>query len=212
MIKPKIKAIAFDVDNVLVYSEILHVEAWNTILPRYGIQIKDIDYQSGIGLTDYEFAAQFMKNSSPAEIQQVLKDKWTEFLNIVRQKIMLMPSAKQMLDKLSGKYRFCAASSSNLESVNLMLSLTGIIDKFEFLLTREDVTNHKPAPDVYLLAAKRFGVLPSECLAVEDSPAGILSAKSAGLYCVAITSSFPKNKLSKADKIIDNLSELEQLL
>ena len=119
-----------------------------------------------------------------------------------------------ILDNLKLRYKLCAASSTNRDAVELVLTSTGILQKLEFMLGKEDVKKHKPEPDVYLLASKKLGLPPYKCVAVEDSLAGVESAKTAGMYCIAITTSFPRKRLetARADIVIDKFEELKQLL
>ncbi|MDD5013456.1 MAG: HAD-IA family hydrolase, partial [Candidatus Pacebacteria bacterium] len=89
------------------------------------------------------------------------------------------------------------------------LKKNNLCDKFDIIITKDDVLNGKPAPDVYLEAMKRLRLQGKECLAIEDTEHGLESAKQAGAYCFAIPQEFSKNQnFSKADKVLESLNDL----
>ena len=102
------------------------------------------------------------------------------------------------------------ASSSNRELIDLVLEAGGIAPLFRATVSSEEVARGKPAPDVYLEAARRLGVEPGPCVAVEDSHNGIRSAKAAGMTCVAIPNpAFPPgDAVEEADVVLGSLDEL----
>jgi beta-phosphoglucomutase len=109
------------------------------------------------------------------------------------------------------------ASSTVIENIHLITGSLGIENYFEAIITGHDVTEGKPSPQVFLVAAQRLGADPKNCVVFEDAVAGVKAAKSAGMHCVAITSSNPREKLAEADLVVDSLAEvsvndLEKLL
>jgi HAD superfamily hydrolase (TIGR01509 family) len=103
--------------------------------------------------------------------------------------------------------RLGLASNSPRFLVDDALASAGLTDRFEAIVTGEDVEHAKPAPDIYLLACERLGVDPSEALALEDSASGVQAAKRAGLTCIAVPL-FAETDVSAADRVIDSLEEL----
>ncbi len=197
----------------MVLSEPLHFDAWRKIFPKYGIKnIDAIDFFAGVGISDLDFLAMLFPKLDTQQLTNIMHEKWSAYNDIVKEKIQPVHGVNETVDKLSKKYRLCAASSTHREAVELVLKLTNLLPKLEFMLAKEDVVNPKPAPDVYTLATKKLDLLPAECLAVEDSPSGITAAKKAGLFCIGITTSFEKTKILHADLVINSFHELSQLV
>jgi HAD superfamily hydrolase (TIGR01509 family) len=123
----------------------------------------------------------------------------------------LLPGAKEAVRRAAAAFPLALASSSNREIFEAVLALADLADCFQATVSSEEVARGKPAPDVYLEAARRLGVAPESCCAVEDSHAGIRSAKSAGMRVVAIpNASYPPDEeaLALADVVVPSLAEL----
>jgi len=94
-----------------------------------------------------------------------------------------------------------------------VLELLNIKNYFDTIVSGEDVKNGKPAPDIFLLTCQKLKVKPEECIAIEDSQNGVLSAKNGNLKCIAVPTSLTKHMdFSKADYIIDNLIKIKNIL
>jgi HAD superfamily hydrolase (TIGR01509 family) len=112
--------------------------------------------------------------------------------------------------RLAAEFVLGLASSSNRELIDRVLEAGGIADCFRATASSEEVAAGKPAPDVYLEVARRLGVDPRDCTAVEDSHNGIRSAKAAGMRCVAIPNAHfpPGDAVAEADAVVGSLAEL----
>ena len=118
------------------------------------------------------------------------------------------PGAREAVERLAARWPLGLASSSNRELIDLALELLGVEHLFAATVSSEEVASGKPAPDVYLEAARRLGVDPTEAAAVEDSNNGILAAKAAGMRVVALPNRhFPPDPaaLEQADVVLDSL-------
>jgi HAD superfamily hydrolase (TIGR01509 family) len=127
------------------------------------------------------------------------------------EELPLLPGAVEAVRRLADAFPLALASSSNRELIDAVLALAGIADCFAATVSSEEVARGKPDPDVYLEAARRLGVPAESCAAVEDSHAGIRSAKVAGMRVVAIPNpSYPPDEeaLAAADVTINSLAEL----
>src|SRR5947208_9744743 len=128
-----------------------------------------------------------------------------------RERLPLSPGAREAVERLAGRWPLGLASSSNRPLIDTALELSGLDRFFRATVSSEEVARGKPAPDVYLEAARRLAVEPDRCAAVEDSHAGIRSAKAAGMRVVAIPNpSYPPDEeaLAEADVVLDSISEL----
>jgi HAD superfamily hydrolase (TIGR01509 family) len=128
-----------------------------------------------------------------------------------RRDLPLLPGAVEAVRRAAAVFPLSLASSSNREVFETVLELAGIAGCFRATVSSEEVAHGKPAPDVYLEAARRLGVEPARCAAVEDSHAGIRSAKAAGMRVVAIpNASYPPDEeaLELADAVVPTLDEL----
>jgi HAD superfamily hydrolase (TIGR01509 family) len=132
-------------------------------------------------------------------------------LEAYRRELPLLPGAVEAVRRTAGAFPLALASSSNREIFEAVLELAGLAQCFRATVSSEEVERGKPAPDVYLEAARRLGVEPGRCAAVEDSHAGIRSAKSAGMRVMAIpNASYPPDEeaLELADVTLASLDEL----
>jgi HAD superfamily hydrolase (TIGR01509 family) len=144
----------------------------------------------------------------PEEINREVVERLSA---IYRRELPALPGAREAVERLAARWPLGLASSSNRELIDLVLDLLGVAPLFTATVSSEEVPRGKPAPDVYLEAARRLGVDPGRAAAVEDSHNGILAAKAAGMSVLAIPNShFPPgdNALAQADAVLGSLEEL----
>ena len=207
-----IEAVVFDLDGVLLQTE----ELWDEVRAglarerggRYGPEAQ----RAMMGMSSLEWS-QYMHDEvgvpdSPKEISaEVVRRLAAKY----RRELPLIPGAVEAVHRIAERWPLGLASSSNRLLIELALELAGIQDLFKAVVSSEEVPRGKPAPDVYLEAARRLGVAPERCAAVEDSHSGIRSAKAAAMRVVAIPNpSFPPgdDALAEADLVLRSLDEL----
>jgi HAD superfamily hydrolase (TIGR01509 family) len=147
----------------------------------------------------------------PEEPEAINRDVVELMLEAYRRELPLVPGAVEAVRRVAEAFPLALASSSNRAIFEEALELAGLAECFRATVSSEEVERGKPAPDVYLEAARRLGVAPGSCAAVEDSHAGIRSAKSAGMRVVAIpNASYPPDDeaLALADLTLESLDEL----
>jgi HAD superfamily hydrolase (TIGR01509 family) len=130
---------------------------------------------------------------------------------VYRERLPLIPGAVEAVEQLAASLPLGLASSSNRELIDFVLEVSGLARHFTATVSSEEVARGKPAPDVYLEAARRLGVRPERCAAVEDSEAGIRSAKAAGMRVLAVPNPhFPPadDALAEADVVLASIAEL----
>ena len=145
--------------------------------------------------------------------EAVLQERQDLFKELIATELQLRDGARELLIQLSDRGLPCALVTSGdrwyIDSVFERFDLTQF---FAGMITVDDVSGHKPLPDPYLAGAKLLGVPPKTCLAVEDSTAGVASAKAAGMYCIAAPSEMTLDAdLSAADRRVESFQELDPM-
>jgi len=207
-----IEAVVFDLDGVLIGSE----EVWDAVRERYVRERGgryDADVQRAMmGMSAPEWSRFLHEDAGvPDEPEAINRDVVQLMLEAYRRELPLLPGAVEAVRRTAGAFPLALASSSNREIFETVLELAGLAQCFHTTVSSEEVERGKPAPDVYLEAARRLGVEPGRCAAVEDSHAGIRSAKSAGMRVMAIpNASYPPDEeaLELADVTLASLDEL----
>jgi HAD superfamily hydrolase (TIGR01509 family) len=141
-----------------------------------------------------------------AEVVRRLEERY-------RTEIPLIPGAEQAVERLAARWPLALASSSNRELIDLVLTESGLGRFFRASVSSEEVARGKPAPDVFLEAARRLDTAPTRCAAIEDSENGILAAKAAGMRTIAIPNpQYPPHEdaLTSADLVLATIEELTQ--
>ncbi|MEK6968119.1 MAG: HAD family phosphatase [Nanoarchaeota archaeon] len=205
-----IKAVLLDLDGLLVDSEPLHWKAWKIVAEENGASITDEEITQFTGVGNFEVASYLAKMLDNGRKPEELVDKKLgEYLGLLKN-IKLMPGMKEFLTKLKKNHiRMAVVSGAQRVEVVQALQYTAIFSFFDVIICREDVKNFKPAPDSYTLATKRMNVHPKECVAFEDTQTGVLSAKSAGVFCIAVPNELSKKQnFTKADLIIESIQSL----
>ena len=182
-----VQAIIFDLDGLMVDSESLAKQAWRKVLDRYGHELDNdtIDALFGLRLADSSRLVK-LKFGLPLSAEQVAAEKNHLFMAMLAGNLHPMPGLYELLKAVDERNLTRAvATSSNRDYASVALETIGV-DGFSAVITADLVQEGKPAPDIYLAAAKALALPPSACLALEDSPNGVRAAQAAGMPCVAI--------------------------
>jgi beta-phosphoglucomutase len=182
-------AILFDFDGVLMDSEPVHYECWKEVLAPMGIRIDWDRYQEHcIGASEPATMEYYSRLGQPPfdpdEIRARYPLKQELFRARMERELPFVPGIGEFLRSLDGRYKLGVVSSSSRAELEPLLSRGGILGFFQALVFGEDVERHKPAPDPYLLAARQLDA--RRALVVEDSDAGMESARRAGMEAVRI--------------------------
>lgn len=182
-------AACFDMDGTLDDSEPIHCLAYRKVLARFGKTLSDEDYNRRFtGATDNFIATALIgEHKLTISVDAFLAEKETLFIELIEGHAVALPGVVKTLEALRAEgVKLAVASSASLQAIETVLAALKIRHYFEVIASGEEVVNSKPAPDVFLLAAKRLGVTPSRCLAFEDSENGTRAAAAAGMHCIAI--------------------------
>ncbi len=205
-------AVLFDLDGVLLDSMPYHVQAWQTVFSRYGVQIEPHEIYAREGTRTSEMARILVKQHelalSEEEILQLIREKSETYNRISKAEIM--PGAVELLEELKRRQILTAIVTSTFRENLQKIMPPEMIRQFEAIVTGEDVTIGKPHPQPYLLAAAKLERAPEQCLAVENAALGVQSAHAAGMKCVGITSTQTPEQLREADWIFPDLFALTE--
>jgi HAD superfamily hydrolase (TIGR01509 family) len=207
-----IEAVVFDMDGVLIESE----EIWDAIREAY-VRERGGRYDAEVqrammGMSSVEWSRYLHETAGvPDEPEEINAEVVRRMLEAYREHLPLIPGAVDAVKRLAGRYPLAVASSSNRPLIDAVLEVAGLAPYFAATVSSEEVPRGKPAPDVYLEAARRLGVAAERCAAVEDSHGGIRAAKAAGMFVIAFPNpTYPPDEesLAQADVVIRSLDEL----
>jgi HAD superfamily hydrolase (TIGR01509 family) len=207
-----IEAVVFDLDGVLLDSEQVWDEVREALVKERGGRWHEQAQTEMMGMSSVEWS-RYMHDEldlpePPEEISAEVVQRLDE---VYRKRLPLIDGAREAVERLAARWPLGLASSSNREVIDLVLDLSGLARYFRVTVSSEEVPRGKPAPDVYLEAARGLGVPPERCAAVEDSHNGIRSAKAAGMRVIAIPNQhYPPGEeaLALADVKLGSLAEL----
>ena len=182
-----IDLIIFDCDGVLVDSEPLAMRVLVAAIAAQGITVTtEAAYRDFLGRSLASISTSLLDSHGAPLGPAALASMRGDLYALYHQELRPSPGLPEMLGQL--KIPFCVASSSELERIRLSLELTGLLPWFEpNIFSASMVENGKPAPDLFLHAARQMGVAPANCLVIEDSPAGIMAARNAGMAVFGYT-------------------------
>lgn len=184
------EAVIFDCDGTLVDSMPAHFEAWCDALAMHGaggVFKEDVFFAMGGRPTldiVVELNDEYDLRLNPEAVALAKREAFLKRLHT----LALIDEVAAFAGSLRGRMPLAIASGGSRMVVEKTLRAVGISDWFDEVVTADDVTEGKPAPEVFLTAARRLGVDPSKCLALDDAPAGILAARRAGMQVIAVPS------------------------
>jgi len=212
MTRSVIRAVVFDLDGLLVDSEPVQIASWEAFLARYDQQLSPDLLQRMFGLRVWDSARLLIDEMAlPLTVDEVVAERDAIFFERLPGHLHPMPGAAATVRALAERsLRLALATSGHRRYVDIVLRELGLEGMFEAEVTGEMVRNGKPAPDTYLAAAGTLGVAPSSCVALEDAPIGIASAKAAGMICLAIPNEMTRHLtgLDRAEAILGGLDDV----
>jgi HAD superfamily hydrolase (TIGR01509 family) len=208
-----IEAVVFDLDGVILDTEELWNEVREGLARERGGRWSDRAQADMMGMSSKEWS-RYMHDviglSEPPD--EIVREVLARMLDRYEEHLPLVDGAVEAVQRLAAHWPLGLASSSNRELIDKALEVSGLAPSFRATVSSEEVARGKPAPDVYLEAARRLGVEPRACAAIEDSASGILSADAAEMSVVAIPNRAfppPEEVLRLADVVLDSIKELE---
>jgi beta-phosphoglucomutase len=201
-------------DGVLVDSYHAHLKSWQRVGAEEGRQVTEEEFADQFGRTSREIIAGTWGDGhySDDQIARLDDRKEAAFREILAADFLAMPGVRALLQSLDrAGFALGVGSSGPPENVELVLDRLGNRNLWDAVVTGRDVTRGKPDPQVFLIAAERMGVRPTQCAVVEDAPAGIQAAKAAGMASIGMASTGRSRAiLSEADLVVDSLGDLSR--
>ena len=214
-----LQAVIFDFDGLMLDTETPEFEAWSEIYDTHGFQLKHADWAKCIGRgagnviwSPYDHLEELL--GEPLDREFLRDKKRQRYLEIVAHETIRPGVERCIQDAKRLGLKLAVASSSSREWVEGHLAEFGLLSSFDCIRGSNDVLKTKPDPELYLSALSALGVQPENAISIEDLPNGVLAAKRAGLYCIAVPNSVTRHlSLEHADLQLTSLTELtlEQL-
>jgi HAD superfamily hydrolase (TIGR01509 family) len=207
-----IEAVVFDLDGVLVDSEQVWDEVREALVRERGGRWHERAQADMMGMSSVEWSRYLHEELGLAEAPEALNDEVVRrMLDRYREELPLIDGAVAAVERLAARFPLALASSSNRPLIDAVLASAGLASAFRATVSSEEVAHGKPAPDVFLEAARRLGVAAERCAAIEDSGNGLRAAHAAGMRVIALPNRhYPPaaDALALADAVAGSLDEL----
>lgn len=216
-----LKAILFDFDGVILDSEEYHFEAFQKVLKEEGVSLtRESYYQNCLGFNDVECFRWGLKGTGrseePGEIEELTERKAVYFEELLAKQMRFFPGVCEFIRAAGAKYPLAVTSMARRGEILIALGKAGVDDLFRLIVSGEDVERTKPDPEPYektlrllnahlSLARTEQKIRPEQCLVIEDSSAGIQSAKAAGMNVLALAQTEEPDRLEAADRVLPSL-------
>ncbi|MEQ1849750.1 MAG: HAD family phosphatase [Candidatus Peribacteraceae bacterium] len=210
----RIQAIIFDMDGVLSDTELLHGEVQEKMLLQYGISLPAKECSRRFaGVPEPQiWPVVFAEAGIPCpDIGLLMDEKIRRMMERLSSHVPAVHGSVELIGRMHALGLPCAvASSAPRTLVETTLTGLGVLSMMSAIVVTADVEHGKPAPDIFLHAAKLLGIAPKHCLVIEDARAGVEAAKAAGMTCIGLKSPGSEQDLSMADTVITSLNEITE--
>jgi len=213
----RIEAVVLDMDGLMLDTEPLYKAAWQEAAAELGYALDDPSYLNLVGRSTHDSERELLRNFGRSFPVREFRSRWSAVwrLRVEHTGIPLKPGLLEFLSFVEGQQlRIAVATSSDRDYTDFSLRHAGLLQRFSIVVTGDQVANGKPAPDIYVEAARRLGVEPSQCAALEDSDAGILAASRAGMLPFLIPDLKPPSEeaTSAASRVLRSLHEAQRCI
>jgi len=205
-----IKAILFDLDGVIVNSMPFHLEAWQWAFEQHHIPVSLHTLALGEGFRSADMARQIARAAqqelSDAEVEKIVLEKRAYYQKIAD--VQFFPRAIEVVHQLKVQQKQCAIVTSCVRASLQRAIPVEQIPLFDYIITGDEIKNGKPSPDPFIVARDKLRLKSAECVVIENAPLGIQAAKTAGMKCIAITTTLDEDELSEADYVVQEITEI----
>ena len=207
-------ALIFDVDGVIADTEVLNAAASVLMFQQlYGVDVQPEDFRPFVGTGDERYVEGVAEKYGVAiDTRTAVQRRAENFFRLLEDQPL--PAAPGIMELVTAaradpELKLAIATSGNKNKQFPVIEGTGLkLEWFDAVVTGDDITHKKPHPEIYVVTADKLSVPPERCVVLEDAPAGVASAKSAGMPCIAVTSSVDAAQLANADLVVDSLAEV----
>jgi len=207
-----IRGIIFDLDGVLVDSLPCHFAAWREFLGGFGVRYTKAQFVTEIGPSTRQLmAGRIKRHRLPVTVDEGVRRKEALFEQRLLEGPIVFEGVRRMLAGLK-PYALAVATSAGRRLAQSVLASAGVAARFRAVVTSDDVRDTKPAPDVFLEAARRLRLGAGECVAVDDAPSGISAARRARMRVIGVATSFRRSDLVGADAVVKRTADVPGLL
>lgn len=207
----KQQCVIFDMDGVICHTNPHHVKAFEAFFDNYKVPYSEAEFEEHMygKHNGYIMTYFFKRPVTGVELTKLEGEKESMFREIYKDKVETIPYYLEFLEELKSRnFKTAVATSAPRANLDLIISALNISDKMDSMMSSEDVTFHKPNPEVYLKSAERAGVAPSDCVVFEDSFSGVTAALNAGMKVVGVLSTHTKEQLPPCNFYINDYSEV----
>ncbi|MFH0869887.1 MAG: HAD family phosphatase [archaeon] len=205
-----LKAMIFDMDDVIINSIKIEFPAWERLFSDFGQKLDLKVYKSFLGMKSVELIKRFIPVVKDEELSSLANRKEIYFIELLKKEgISMTPGVIDFLDSVKGRYGLAIATAAPDMKLNEILELIHLKRYFKVIITADHIAKGKPDPEIFLKAAERLKVSPRDCVVFEDAPNCVRAAKAGGMKCVAITTTHTKGELKEADLVIDSFSDID---
>ena len=207
MIESKLEAVIWDMDGVIADTALYHFGAWQDVFRKRKVSYTEEDFKCNFGRRNDAIIPNIMGGDiSSSEVETIANEKEENYRQRVAQNIKPLPGAIELISALRERgIKMAIASSSPVENIKLILGGLGIYSYFQAIVWGKQVSEGKPSPQGFLLAAKKLEAAPENCVVIEDAIDGVAGAKRGGMKCLAVTNNHSEQSLVAADLVVDTL-------
>jgi beta-phosphoglucomutase len=207
----RLRGVIFDMDGVLVLSEPWIARAAIEMFAEKGAVVRHEEFRPFIGMGEDRFIGGVAEaRGIPLDPARDKARTYEIYLNLIKGQLTALPGVVDLVAECRRRgLKLAVASSADAIKVEANLNEIKLpASTFDVVVNGSEVARKKPAPDIFLEASRRLGLPPSSCLVIEDAVSGVAAAKAAGARCLAVTTSFPPEKLSEADWVVASLASV----
>ncbi|MCP4590870.1 MAG: HAD family phosphatase [bacterium] len=205
-----IRGVIFDLDGVLIDSAHAHLQSWKALARIHQRTIDEATFAATFGRPNVDIVPlMFPEETTPEGIRRIGEEKERVYRDLVRGRMPIIPGAADLVRMCDQDgLRLAIGSSAPPENIALALAELGVSDRITAIVSGDDVRRGKPDPEVFVLAAGLVDLPPGDCVVVEDVPAGVEAALSAGTRVVAVRTTYGADDLSRAHLVTGSVADL----
>ncbi len=206
-----LRAVLWDMDGVLVDTAEFHFQAWQTAAAEMGVSYGWELFKQTFGMNNRKILSMLLGELPETQVwMRISERKEAAFRQAIQGKAQPLPGVQAWLERLQRLGRCQAiASSAPQENIDALVDELGFRSYFSAIVSAYDLPG-KPDPAVFLEAARRLSTPPESCIVIEDAIPGVEAARRAGMKCIAVTNTNPRQALASAGRIVDSLEELKE--